>query len=131
MITLDAIYECFADDEELLKYFDPASKAKDNMEAATEIYQKLLEHSSERDCKFVMNDIGYVFYSEGLLISFCVKPAFRDKDNLSNFGKFIKILLGDSFKCYLYNINTRGIRFLERIGMRTEDSNDLITLLTT
>lgn len=130
MITPEAIYGCFEDDEDLLKHFDPASNARNNAEAAEEIYNKLVEHSRERDCKFVMNDIGYVFYSEKLLISFCVKPAFRDKENLSDFGKFIKLLLGEHFGCYLFNVNTRGIRFLERIGMKRQDSNELITLLT-
>lgn len=128
-MTFDDIYECFKDDEDLLKYFDPESNAKNNHEAANEIYRKLIDFSKRWNCLFKMNEMGYVFYKTGLLISFCVKPEFRDKKNLNIFSNFIRSELGNSFSCYLYNVNTRAINFLEKMGMRKIDSNNLVTLL--
>lgn len=129
-MTFNNIYDYFKNDEDLLRYFDPESSARNNAEACMEIYHKLIEHTKERTCKFVRDDIGYIFYSEGLLISFCVKPEFRDKYNLSYFGNLIKKHLGQRFKCYLYNQNERALTFLDKLGMKKEASNELITLLT-
>lgn len=128
-MTLNNIFEFFENDTRLLWYFDPESNASNNMEAAIEIYDKLVEHSKERDCVFKRNDIGYIFYSNNLLLSFCVKPEYRTKENIIKFGEFIKSEMGGHFKCYLYNRNTRAINFLEKIGMKKTDSNNLITLL--
>lgn len=129
-MTYRNIYDFFKDDNELLNYFDPFSKANNNEEAAMEIYHKLIDHTKERECKFERSDIGYVFHSDGLLISFCVKPEYRTKDNLIKFGEFIKKIVGEHFQCYLFNKNSRAINFLKKIGMKKEVSNGLITLLT-
>lgn len=128
-MTLSDISYFFESDTRLLWYFDPESKASNNKEAIEEIYNKLVSHCIERDCKFKRNDIGYVFYSDGLLISFCLKPEYRTRENIIKFGRFIRSELGDHFKCYLYNRNTRAINFLEKIGMKKTDSNHIITLL--
>jgi hypothetical protein len=130
-MTYNNIYEYFGKDENLMNYYDPTSSCKTNEEAIMEIYHKLVfDHAKERPCTFVRDDIGYLFYSEGLLISFCVKPEYRDKENLSYFGNLIKSKVGQHFKCYLFNINKKAISFLERIGMIQENSNELITLLS-
>lgn len=136
-MTLNNIYEYFKDDAKLLWYFDPLSTARDNKQAAAEIYHKLIDHSKESKCFFKTNEIGYVFYSKKgffnskkTLISFCVKPEYRTKDNLGRFGEFIKAELGRHFICYLYNKNKRAINFLEKIGMKITRSNNLITLLS-
>lgn len=128
-MTIDDIYECFGSDTGLFSYFDPESKAKNNMEACIEIYNKLIEFSKDRECVFKKCEIGYIFYSEGLLISFCVKPKYRIKRNLIEFGEFIESEVGRHYRCYLYNKNERAIKFLERLGLTKVDSNDLITLL--
>lgn len=128
-MTYNNIYEYFKDDQRLLEYYDPLSEATTNKEAAMEIYHKLIEHSRDRECNFVRNEIGYVFYSGRLLISFCVKPEFRTKENLSKFGDLLKFTMGQKFECLLYNKNTRGINFLKKIGLREKKSDDLLTLL--
>ncbi len=136
-MTLTDIYEHFEHDTKLLWYFDPLSTASNNRQAAYEIYDKLVEHSEGNNCVFKKNEIGYVFYSKKnyfffsrkILISFCVKPEYRTKDNLIKFGEFIKSELGKHFTCYLYNKNKRAINFLEKIGMMQKCSNELITLL--
>jgi ribosomal protein S18 acetylase RimI-like enzyme len=130
-MTQEDIYEFFKDDKDLLKYFDPKSNANNNLEASFEIYNTLVNDFSNRwDCFFKRNEIGYIFYKKGLLLSFCVKPEFRNKENLNIFSNFIRSELGSSFSCYLYSINTRAIRFLEKMGLKKVDSNNLITLLS-
>src|SRR3954469_2855858 len=112
-MTYNNIYEYFKDDKKLLEYYDPLSDASNNEEAAMEIYHKLIEHSRERECNFVRNEFGYIFYSGKLLISFCVKPEFRTKENLRKFGEILIHTIGDRIECFLYNRNTRGINFLK------------------
>lgn len=138
-MTLEDIYYCFKDDSDLLLYFDPQSSARNNWEASVEIYNKLVCFSLNNKCVFKkVFDLGYVFYykkrrlffTEKVLVSFCVKPAYRDKEHLEWFGDIIKMEIGNHFKCYLYNKNVRAIRFLERIGMKVVRSNNLITLLS-
>lgn len=129
-MTFNNIYEFFENDQELLKYYDPTSLVTNNKEAAMEIYHKLIEHSRERKCSFYRSDLGYIFYSSGLLISFCVKPELRVKENLIKFSNMIKQEVGKHFECYLYNNNKRGINFLKKMGMDVQKSNDLITLLS-
>jgi ABC-type phosphate/phosphonate transport system ATPase subunit len=129
-MTFNNIYEYFKDDANLLDNFDPTSKATNNEEAAMEIYHKLVEHAREKECHFKRNEVGYIFYSGDLLISFCVKPELRTKDNLAYFGNLIKHELGQHFKCFLFNNNKRAINFLERLGMKQVKSNNLITLLS-
>lgn len=138
-MTAQDIYECFKDDTDLLLYYDPESSAKNNLEASIEIYNKLIEHSLKHKCVFKkIFDMGYIFYfkkrrlffTEKVLVSFCVKPAYRDSDCLKWFGDVIKVEIGRHFKCYLYNKNTRAIKFLEKIGMKIVKSNNLITLLS-
>jgi hypothetical protein len=129
-MTYKNIYDFFKNDCSLLDYIDPFSKATNNEEAALEIYQKLVDHSNERHCKFYRTEIGYIFYAKGLLISFCIKPEFRNKETLKFFGNLIKEKVGDHFNCFLFNRNTRAINFLEKLGMKKVKSNDSITLLS-
>lgn len=129
-MTFRNIHEFFKSDEQLLNYFDPTSSAKTNEEAAMEIYHKLVEHAREKECHFVRSEIGYIFYHDDLLISFCVKPEYRNKKTLRYFGNMIKKQIGEHFKCFLFNRNTRAINFLEQMGMKREKSNELITLLS-
>ena len=128
-MTYNNIYEHFRDDDRLLDYYDPLSEATNNKEAVMEIYHKLVEHSKERTCHFVRNELGYIFFSDKLLISFCVMPGLRTKENLTLFGTYLRKVMGDYFECFLYNRNTRGINFLKKIGMREDVSNNLVTRL--
>lgn len=128
-MTYNNIYEYFYGDD-ILSYYDPTSKVGSFEEAIFDIYHKLLDHAKERECKFVRDKIGYLFYSDRLLISFCVKLEERNKENLAYFGNLIKSKLGDHFDCFLFNRNKKGIGFLERIGMKKVMSNDLVTFLS-
>lgn len=130
-MTFNNIYEFFKDDDRLIEYFDPLSKAQNNYDASMEVYHKLVDHSKGKKCKFVRSEIGYIFYAKKELISFCIKPEFRSKENYASFWRFIKNKMGVNFKCWLYTRNTRGINFLLKSGMKIKESNNLITLLTT
>lgn len=128
-MTYNNIYEYFKDDDKLMDYYNPLGKAIDNKEAAMEIYHELINHSKEKKCHFIRSDMGYIFYSGHQLISFCVKPEYRNKENLEKFGNIIKKLLGKHFECGLFKKNTRAINFLKHIGMKEKKSTELITLL--
>lgn len=129
-MTYKNIHECFSSDDKLLDYYDPTVNVSSKEEAIMDIYMKMVDHSRDRECEFYIDEIGYIFYSKGLLISFCIKPESRTKENLAYFGNLIKSKLGHHFSCYLFNINRKAIGFLERIGMKKVQSNDLITLLS-
>lgn len=136
-MTYNNIYEYFKDDDLLLNYFDPFSKAKNNEEAALEIYHKLIEYSKEYKCEFVRFDHGYIFYvkprwffQRKRLISFCLKTKYRNCIYASKFWQEIKYFLGNHFTCCLYNKNTRAIQYLLKNGMKVKKSNDSITLLS-
>lgn len=128
-MTYKNIQEYFEGDD-LLSYYDPTSKVKTHDQAVMDIYHKLIEHAKARKCEFIRDDIGYIFHSCDLLISFCVKKKYRDKSNLSYFGNLIKSNLDRHFDCFLFTKNTKAIGFLERIGMKKEEENHLITLLS-
>lgn len=130
-MTYNDIYDYFKDDCNLLEFYDPLSKAKNNEEAAMEVYHKLIDHSKIKKCKFVMRELGYIFYSKKELISFCIKPELRTKENLITFFKFIQEKVGNNFKCWLYTKNVRGINYLIKSGLKIKESNNLITLLIT
>ncbi len=136
-MTYNNIYEYFKNDVDLLKYYDPLSTAVNNEQAALEIYHKLVEYSKDYNCKFVRLEHGYIFYAKPkwffqkrMLISFCLKPEFRDWACVSAFWMEIKKHLGRHFICYLFNRNTRAINFLLKGGMTIKKTNDLITLLS-
>ncbi len=129
-MTLNDIKECFDTDKDLINYYDPTSNVSSNEEAIVDIYHKLVDHAKDGKCTFYKDEIGYIFYREKLLISFCVKKEYRDKYNLSYFGNLIKSKVGHNFDCFLFNKNKRAISFLERLGMAKIMSNDLITLLS-
>lgn len=136
-MTYNNIYEYFKDDEFLLNYFDPFSKAKNNEEAAMEIYQKLVEYSKEYRCEFIRFEHGYIFYvkpkwffQKKRLISFCLKTKYRNWIYASQFWQEIKHCLGKHFTCCLYNKNTRAMGFLLKGGMKIKKSNEFITLLS-
>jgi hypothetical protein len=136
-MTFKNIYEYFENDHDLLKFFDPLSCAKDNKEASLEIYSKLVDYSKEYRCKFIRMNCGYIFYAKPkwffqrkMLVSFCLKPEYRgDKVSRMYFWNVVKEEVGNHFKCFLYNRNTRAISFLTKMGMKIKESNDLITLL--
>lgn len=129
-MTYNNIYDYFKGDTNLLSYYDPTSDVKNFDEAVMDIYHKLVDHSKDKKCEFVRDEIGYIFYSGNLLISFCIKPAYRTKENLAYFGNLIKSKIGSHFDCFLFNRNEKAIGFLERIGMKRIMSNDLVTFLS-
>jgi len=136
-MTYNNIYEYFKEDYELLNYFDPLSAALNNEQAALEVYHKLIEYSKDYKCKFIRLEYGYIFYAKpkwffqkNMLVSFCLKPEYRNWIYVSRFWDDIRDCVGNHFICYLFNKNTRAIQFLLKGGMKIKKSNDLITLLS-
>jgi hypothetical protein len=136
-MTYNNIYEYFKNDHELLKYFDPLSTAVNNEQASLEIYHKLVEYSNDYHCKFIRLEHGYIFYAKPkrwfqrkMLVSFCLKPEYRNYACVAAFWQEIKKHMGKHFVCHLFNRNTRAINFLLKGGMKVEKTNELITLLS-
>lgn len=136
-MTYNDIYQCFKEDAELLSYFDPLSTAMNNEQAALEIYHKLVEYGKDYRCKFIELEYGYIFYTKPkwffqkrMLVSFCLKPEYRNMEYIYIFWDDIRHYVGNHFICYLFNRNTRAISFLIKGGMKIKKSNDLITLLS-
>lgn len=136
-MTYNNIYEHFKDDKDLLEFYDPLSTATNNKEAALEIYHKLVEYSKEYNCKFIRLEHGYIFYAKpkwffqkNMLVSFCLKPEYRNWIYASHFWNEIKVHVGRHFTCCLFNRNTRAIGFLQKGGMMIKKTNELITLLS-
>jgi len=135
-MTMELIYEYFKTDEDIVKYYDPTSDAITVEEIAEDIYKKLVEYKNDSVCKFIADEIGYIYYTENLagtdqraLISFCVKSEYRTKEHLIEFWNKIKGLLGNHFNCYLFNKNERAIKYLMKCGMQLKNTNDLFTRL--
>jgi len=61
--------------------------------------------------------IGYICTFTNNLYSFGLNIEMRTKENLIEFWKIIKVLLGDSFITMLYPNNTRAINWLQKCGM--------------
>lgn len=136
-MTKEYIIECFKYDTDILKYYDPTSSAKNNAEVGEEVYNKLLEYKQKYKCKFVELYCGYIFYispkwfwQKRRLVSFCLKPKYRNREMAKFFWRQIVQKLGGHFTCCLFNKNTRAIGFLIQGGMKIKKTTDLLTLLS-
>jgi hypothetical protein len=84
-------------------------------------YYKILHHKKP---------VGYFITFDDFLYSFAIEKNSRKKEVLSGWFELVKKELGDTFKCVLYNYNTRAIKHLERHGMKkVEEDIDTKTVL--
>src|SRR3954467_11753614 len=100
-MTYNNIYEYFKYDKDWLKYFHPFSSAKNNEEAVIETLHVMYDHAKEKKCRFVSNEKAYLFYHKRELISFCLKPEYRNKENIKWLWSFMKENIGKHFSCWL------------------------------
>lgn len=126
------IYNTFINDKEIVKYYDKNIEIKNTLDAIINVTEKIEEVYSEADFFGVEingNKAGYFVCRESLLISFGIGVEYRNREVLSDFWEHIKSTLGETFQCCLYSVNKRGIKFLEKGGMKI--LFDEITILTT
>jgi ribosomal protein S18 acetylase RimI-like enzyme len=119
------IVEIFTEDKELYKYCDPdfvIDKDKVSVKIVKRIQDTLKTYPdsycviSERDNYFFV----FLFaHGEWVLYSFGVHPDFRTHENLQRFWEHLT-REHEEFICYLYDNNTRAIKWLKRMGMFQE-----------
>jgi hypothetical protein len=121
----EAIKEAFAGDTDIYKFFDPNISVSTLDDVVENVSSKIEEYYSVMPAKFVKTYSGYVFFSEGFLISFGCRKECRG----SWFWNEIVEQLGGKFLCALWDTNTRAIRWLEKNGMVIIKQENNIVLL--
>lgn len=119
------IEKSFEGDEDIFKNCDPDFAGASVKELVESVYGKLLDYE-----KFFPNavfekltvksePIGFFFYipSEKLLVSFGVNKSFRNKVVLQQLFNRICKRLNGGFESFMWERNTRAIKWLERCGM--------------
>jgi hypothetical protein len=129
------IQKAFEDDFLIYDFFDPNVNVSSIDEIVENIHTKILEYEDLFECVFEGLDDGYFFYTKEpkLLVSFGVNINSRNKERLSEFWDLICKSIGDDFNCFLWYKNSRGIKWLQKMGMKIEDTiaieNNFITRL--
>lgn len=124
----------FSGDNELIEKYRPVEMTMD--ETIVEITDKINETSKEQKLTYYKviykkQAIGYFVTLERFLYSFAINIKFRKKEILINWWRQVKSVLGENFRCMLYENNERAIHFLEKNGMRFwEQDGNIITLIS-
>ncbi len=128
------INEAFKDDKKLIEEYHILGGSL--LDCITDTKLKIIEESERftLDWFMIMDDfdkiIGYaitnkelnLLYSFGLNIN--SRQAYKQK-----FFNEVRSILGDSFICGLWKKNTRGIKFLENMGMSVFSEDENIKIL--
>jgi len=126
-----AIKISFDNDQSIIALYDPNVPVKSIEDVQRNIFEKL--NSVEGlELKGVFEKgqlIGYYTRKGGLLISFALACAYRTRSFLRKFFALIKSDFQGCFMCYLWNKNTRGIKWLIKNGMTMIDQDNQITQL--
>lgn len=129
----EAIRIAFDSDEMIVKFYDPTVKVYEVDQVVEDIYRKLVEYDLLYEFKFVEVPDGYFAYMPGTLVSFGLSPKARTPERLNEFWDRIVKELGGTFECMLWSKNLRGIKWLQKMGMRidreTEYEGNKITVL--
>lgn len=116
----ESIRKAFEGDEEIVKLYDPTVQVSDVDQVVEDIYRKLVEYDLLYQFKFVEVPDGYFCYMPGTLVSFGLSKQVRTPERLTQFWEGIVEELGGTFDCMLWSRNTRGIRWLQKMGMRVD-----------
>lgn len=111
----------FEGDAELAAYFDPGIEVNNWQDCCYAIDQKIRQNYPTATIKCVRDGdypIGYYIVEKDLLISFGIRPAYRNKEWLTAFWENIKTEFSGPFSCVLYSINSRAISWLQKSGMK-------------
>jgi hypothetical protein len=130
----EAIRASFSKDEDIKKFYDTNIVVNSVEDIVEDIYKKVFEYNNY-DGKLIIKGaydgedlIGYVAVFNNLLISFALAVE-RRKSNGTEFFELIKKELNSNFFCFLWSINVRATKFLEKHGMKTIFSDNQIIKL--
>lgn len=126
VINIDELKEyinaAFENDTELIGLYDKSVGVESLEDICDNVFEKissLIEPAELRGVEVDGVEVGYFVYQPEVLISFGLNKMYRDKKYLSEFWKFIKSELGETFTCCLFGHNIRAINWLkEKCGMK-------------
>jgi hypothetical protein len=130
----EAIRVSFTSDNDIKSFYDSSVSINSVDDIVEDIYKKVLEYNNY-DGKLIIKGayegeelIGYVVVFNNLLISFALAVEHR-KSKGTEFFELIKRELNSNFFCFLWSINVRATKFLEKHGMKTIFSDNKIIKL--
>jgi len=130
----EAIRVSFASDNDIKKFYDSSVSINSLEDIVEDIYKKITEYNNY-DGRLIIKGayygeelIGYVVVFNNLLISFAMAVEYR-KSKGTEFFELIKSDLNSNFFCFLWSINIRARKFLEKHGMKTIFSDNRIIKL--
>jgi len=134
-ITYDQLEEAikisFKDDKFIIELYDPNVEVSSVDDIAIDIVRKVKEHGKVQ-MKGVYDKnklVGYFIRGGGMLISFGIAVEYRLRQFKRGLFDIIKKDFKGMFICFLWSKNVRGIRYLEKNGMKVMDSDRQLTKL--
>ena len=134
-ISYSAIYAAFVGDHEIGNYCDPGAVDTTPDGISLDVYAKLMDWEDVfcgtfKKIKVEGKEVGFVYFFDDILVSFGVNIKHRNKEFLSNLFDEIVDLIGEDFVTFMWERNTRAIRWLEKNGMQREacDMKNVIKL---
>ena len=130
-----AVEISFKDDNKITEFYDSSVKIDSIDDIISDISSKIKEYKDPVLCGLFENNevVGYYVFQGNLLISFALSIKYRTKKYLKSLFHHIKKSIGDSFICLLWSKNVRAIKWLNKMGMKTNKEivykNKLVTLL--
>lgn len=134
-ITYDQLEEAikisFKDDKFIIELYDPNVVVTSVDDIAADIIRKVKEHGKVQ-MKGIYDKnklVGYFIRGGGMLISFGIAVEYRLRQFKRGLFDIIKKDFKGMFVCFLWSKNVRGIRYLEKNGMKVMDSDRQLTKL--
>lgn len=121
----EVIRASFNGDVDIYKFFDPNVSVSTLDDVVENISSKVEDFYTYSPMRFVKTKSGYVFFTDGILISFACRKDSRG----GGFWDEIVEQLGGNFICPLWHTNTRAIRWLQKNGMKIIKQKNNIVIL--
>jgi len=126
-----AIRIAFENDKEIIELYDPRVNASSINEIVEDILKKVKDHGTIQ-LKGVYDKgelIGFYVRGKGMLMSFGLAVKYRVRKFKRHFFDLIKRDFKGTFICFLWSVNVRAIKWLEKNDMKVVASDSRITKL--
>jgi len=130
----DAIRVAFEDDNAIFLLYCPNIKVNTLDDIVNDVSNRIRTDVTDATVKGIYEGdklIGYYVYDlpHKLLVSFGLNKGYRSRKYLNKFWACIRSDLKGMFQCFLWTRNGRGIKWLQKNGMKIAATDSLITLL--
>lgn len=130
-----AVRVAFTDDKHIYGLYNPNVSVKSVDDIVNDITHRIATDTAEGAIikgvyeKGVL--IGYYVYDSNMktLVSFGINVAYRTRRLLQNTWTLIRHDLKGIFQAFLWTRNIRGVKWLQKNGMKIIAQNDLLTQL--